>query len=181
MRNRKSRRARLAAEREAVRLTGDRHALIVTLQARRRMNEVGTLWFALAVCVFGTVRATRNIYWGRQSAGWPVVEAKVIQCYLRGGFGLPFSPVVRYSYEFRGDRFRRSRIAFVYLQIRSRAAANAFLSQFQPSAQLAIRVHPTRPGVSVIRPGNRAQNWVELTAGILVAYFVLSRLIENLR
>jgi hypothetical protein len=145
------------------------------------MNEDGTLWFVLAVCAFGTARATRNIWWGSQSTRWPVAEAKVIQSYLRGGFGLPFFPVVRYSYEFRGERFQRSRIAFVYAPIRSRAAANAFLNQFQPSEQLTIRVHPTWPGVSVIRPGSRAQNWVEVTAGILMGSFVLSRLIESLR
>lgn len=132
------------------------------------MSQVHNLLFALLVGVVAVAHASRNIYWGLQSTRWPEVEGEVTKSFPRGWYGSNYRPVVRYSYR-RGDRaYRGSRILFGYLQIPSKASALVFLSQYQPGERIAIRVHPRRPGLSVLRPGNRFLNWVELGGGVLV-------------
>ncbi len=144
------------------------------------MNDIATLWFVLAVCLYGALNATRNIYWGRHSKQWPSVDGQVLESYHWGGFGY-FRPVVRYGYQVQGQKFRGSRIVFATLQFGSKGFAKAFLGQFEPGASVVVRFHPARPNLSVIRPGDRILNWVELTTGILMGTFIASRLFESLR
>ena len=126
----------------------------------------------LVVCALGTVHATRNIYWGIQSTQWPSVDGEVFQSFLRGGFGLPYWPVVRYEYQSGGRRFRKSRIIFGHLRISSKVSAQAFLRQFRTGASVTIRMHPSRPGLSVLRPGNPFANWIELVAGFFMGLYI---------
>src|SRR5215467_2924802 len=129
------------------------------------MVESWVWMFALAVCGLGVIQAIRNIYWGMQSTQWPEVRGEVIDSFLRGGFGLPYWPVVRYDYCSSQQRFGSSRILFGHLQISSKGPALAFLRQYQRGGCVVVRVHPRRRGLSVIMPGSRYLNWVELVGG----------------
>ena len=144
------------------------------------MTEFGTLMFALAVSVYGIAATARNIYWGRQSDRWPKIDGEVMESFLRGGFGLPYWPVVRYGYQYEDRRFTGSRIRFAHTKIKidSKNAAQAFIGKFHSGARLTIRVKPSRPALSVIYEGNRFANWVELVFGLLFGAYIVYRIYE---
>ena len=134
-------------------------------------------WAALVVIV-GEVYAVRNIIKGRQSEQWSAATAEVTQAFSRNWFGR-HTPVVRYRYEWLGKSYVGSRIAFARVVIPSKASADAFLRQFKVGSNVDVRVNPRRPSQSVLRSGNRFQNWVEAIFaagfGLLVAIIAFGR------
>jgi Protein of unknown function (DUF3592) len=119
-----------------------------------------TWGWAFLVVTVGEVSAVRNIIRGRQSEHWPTAPAVVTAAFSRNWLGR-CTPVVRYRYEWLGTAYLGSRIAFARVVVPSKGSADAFLRQFQVGSTVEARVNPRRPSESVLRAGNRFQNWVE--------------------
>ena len=136
------------------------------------MNTVSLVWYyALAISAFGALQAVRNIANGRRSVGWPEVPGEVLKATARN-VGRQYVPVVRYRYRFGEATYGGSRITYSPIVVLSKSAVKAFLRPFQSGLQVAVRVDPQHPQRSVLRPGDRFQNWVELLAALSFGAYV---------
>lgn len=138
------------------------------------------LAIGLAFCAAGSIRAALNIRRGIQSERWPTTEGDVLEAFVRNWFGRHV-PVVRCRYRVDGTEHRSSRIGFFTFAVPSRASGEAFIRGFRKGSTIEVRFQPGHPNRSVLRPGNRVANWVELISAVLFGLFVAARIIEALR
>jgi hypothetical protein len=138
-------------------------------------SGVITYGFALFVCIYGGLHAARNIARGRASERWPIVEGEVLQAFVKNRFGRHV-PVVHYRYRSQDGQFQRARIVYANFSIASKVGADSFIRGFRKGAAVPVRVRPGHPGESVLLPGNRFVNWVELIAALLFGLYVAFRL-----
>src|SRR5262249_31321380 len=106
------------------------------------------------------------------------VEGEVVKSGARN-FGGKYVPSVRYQYRWGAATFRGSRIAYASVFVPSKASLQPFLRMFQIGSTVAVRVDPRHPRRSVLRPGNRFQNLVELLTGLGFAAFASLRILRG--
>ncbi|MRR39066.1 DUF3592 domain-containing protein [bacterium] len=124
--------------------------------------------------IFMIVSALRRRRQEESSAGWPGVQARVIESALEkasrtnvdGPDTTEFIPHVRYAYTVLGREYTSNRISFAPLTT-NQSPAEQILSRYPAGATVMVYYNPAQPDQAVLERSGGSL-WVSLVIGILM-------------
>ncbi len=118
------------------------------------------------------VHGFNSLLLAHASASWPITQGRIIHSEIRSSSdddGTTYKPIVRFTYQVRGQEFRSNKVFFgdgdIYT---SNIKYSRRITQKYPRGKnVKVFYHPSKPQQSVLEAGLNKKSFIQLTFGAL--------------